>query len=111
MNTKIRDRISRAAAPAVPARPAAPLFPQSALTGFAGLFGRPASRWAWGVGGVVNLAVVAAFLLSFSRHGVGFGSYRIDMGVYRMGGRTWLHGGNLYAQVLAGRGLRLAVPH
>jgi len=55
----------------------------------------------------VNLAAVAAFLLSYSRHGVGFGPYRIDLGVYRMGGRTWLHGGDLYRQVLVTPGLRL----
>jgi len=55
----------------------------------------------------VNVAVVAAFLVSYSRHGVGFGPYRIDLGVYRMGGRTWLHGGDLYRQVLVTGGLRL----
>ena len=55
----------------------------------------------------VNLAAVAAFLLSYSRHGVGFGPYRIDLAVYRIGGRTWLHGGDLYGQVLVIRGLRL----
>jgi alpha-1,2-mannosyltransferase len=38
---------------------------------------------------------------------VGFGPYRIDLGVYRMGGQTWLHGGNLYGQVLVTQGLRL----
>ena len=86
---------------------AAPLFPQPAVTGFAGLFGRPASRWARAALVAVNLAAVAAFLLSYSRHGVGFGPYKIDLGVYRLGGRTWLHGGKLYGQVLAVRGLRL----
>jgi alpha-1,2-mannosyltransferase len=55
----------------------------------------------------VNLAAVAAFLLSYSRHGVGFGPYRIDLGVYRFGGRTWLRGGDLYGQVLVTAGLRL----
>src|ERR1700722_14057482 len=71
-----------------------------AVRGFAGLLRRPASRWARVALVAVNLAVVAAFLVSYSRHGVGFGPYRIDLGVYRMGGRTWLHGGDLYRQVL-----------
>jgi alpha-1,2-mannosyltransferase len=68
------------------------------------LFGRPGSWW----GRVaVNLAVVAAFLVSYSRHGVGFGPYRIDLGVYQMGGRTWLRGGDLYGQVVVAGGARL----
>ena len=82
-------------------------FPQPAVTAAAGLFRRPEARWARIALAAVNLAAVAAFLLSFSRHGVGFGPYRIDLGVYRMGGRTWLHGGDLYRQVLATGGLRL----
>jgi alpha-1,2-mannosyltransferase len=45
---------------------------------------------------VANLAAVAFFLLSYSRHGVGFGPYRIDLDVYRIGSRVWLRGGNLY---------------
>ena len=44
----------------------------------------------------VNLGVVTYFLLSFSGRGIGFGPYHIDLDVYRIGGRTWLHGGNLY---------------
>jgi alpha-1,2-mannosyltransferase len=57
---------------------------------------------------MVNLAAVAVFLLSYSRHGLGFGSYRIDLAVYRMGGHTWLHGGSLYGAVLVTpAGLRL----
>ena len=82
-------------------------FPQQAATGFAGLLRRPASRWARVTLVAVNLAAVAAFLVSYSRHGVGFGPYRIDLGVYRMGGQTWLHGGDLYRQVLVTGGLRL----
>ena len=82
-------------------------FPRPAVTGFAGLFKRPASRWARVALVAVNLAAVAAFLLSYSRHGVGFGPYRIDLGVYRFGGRTWLRGGDLYQQVLVIGGLRL----
>jgi len=86
---------------------AAAPFPLPAVTGFAGLFKRPASRWARVALVAVNLAAVAAFLLSYSRHGVGFGPYRIDLGVYRLGGRTWLRGGDLYQQVLVVGGLRL----
>jgi alpha-1,2-mannosyltransferase len=86
---------------------AAAPFPRPAARGFAGLFRRPASRWARAALVAVNLAAVAAFLLSYSRHGVGFGPYRIDLGVYRFGGRTWLRGGDLYGQVLVTGGLRL----
>ena len=82
-------------------------FPRQAATGFAGLLRRPASRWARVALVAVNLAAVAAFLVSYSRHGVGFGPYRIDLGVYRMGGQTWLHGGDLYRQVLLTGALRL----
>lgn len=82
-------------------------FPRQAATGFAGLLTRPASRRARVALVAVNLAAVAAFLVSYSRHGVGFGPYRIDLGVYRMGGQTWLHGGDLYRQVLVTGGLRL----
>lgn len=86
---------------------AAPPFPRPAAMGFAGLFRRPASRWARVALVVVNVAAVAAFLVSYSRHGVGFGPYRIDLGVYSMGGRTWLHGGDLYGKILVIGGLRL----
>jgi alpha-1,2-mannosyltransferase len=44
----------------------------------------------------MNLAAVAFFLLSYSRHGVSFGPYRIDLNVYRIGSATWLRGGDLY---------------
>jgi alpha-1,2-mannosyltransferase len=44
----------------------------------------------------VNLGVLAYFLLRFSGHRIGFGPYRIDLDVYRIGGRVWLKGGNLY---------------
>jgi alpha-1,2-mannosyltransferase len=100
MNSKIRDRVGADDLAAAP-------FPRPAVTGFAGLFRRPASRWARTALVAVNLAAVAAFLLSYSRHGVGFGPYRIDLGVYRIGGRTWLRGGDLYRQVLVVGGLRL----
>jgi alpha-1,2-mannosyltransferase len=45
------------------------------------------------------LAAVTFFLLSYSPRGVGFGPYHIDLDVYRIGGRTWLHGGNLYGRL------------
>jgi alpha-1,2-mannosyltransferase len=44
----------------------------------------------------VNLATATFFLLSYSRHGVSFGPYRIDLNVYRIGSAVWLRGGNLY---------------
>jgi len=96
--------------PPPPQRSAPPrrLFALSAGSGIAGFLGRPASRWARILLAVVNLAAVTAFLLSFSRHGVGFGPYRIDLAVYRMGGRTWLHGRSLYgAGLVTPAGLRL----
>jgi alpha-1,2-mannosyltransferase len=98
VNSNVRDRIPWAAE--------AP-FPVPAVAGFAGLFGRPASWWGRVVLVAVNLAAVGAFLLSYSRHGAGLGPYRIDLGVYRMGGRAWLGGGDLYGQVLVTGGLRL----
>ncbi|HEX6525123.1 MAG TPA: glycosyltransferase 87 family protein [Streptosporangiaceae bacterium] len=45
---------------------------------------------------VVNLAAITSFLLSYSRHGVGFAPFRIDLDVYRIGGRLWLRHGDLY---------------
>jgi alpha-1,2-mannosyltransferase len=55
-------------------------------------------RPAWGVAALVavNLGVLAYFLLNFSGHRIGFGPYRIDLDVYRIGSRVWLDGGNLY---------------
>jgi alpha-1,2-mannosyltransferase len=44
----------------------------------------------------VNLAAATFFLLSFGRNGVSFGPYRIDLDVYQIGGRVWLHSGDLY---------------
>jgi alpha-1,2-mannosyltransferase len=86
---------------------AAARFPQPAVTGLAGLFKRPAARWARVALVAVNLAAVTAFLLSYSRHGVGFGPFRIDLAAYRAGGRTWLHGGDLYGQVPVIQGMQL----
>ena len=55
-----------------------------------------------------NLAAVTFFLLSWSRHGVTFGRYRIDLDVYRIGSQVWLHGGDLYGALPAtSDGLRL----
>jgi alpha-1,2-mannosyltransferase len=48
---------------------------------------------------VANLAAVTFFLLSYSRHGIGFGPYRIDLDVYRIGARAWLRGGSLYGRL------------
>jgi alpha-1,2-mannosyltransferase len=94
--------------PAVPAGAddlAAAPFLRPTATGFAGLFKRPASLWARIALVAVNLAAVTAFVVSYSRHGVGFGPYRIDLAAYRSGGQTWLHGKDLYLQVPVLRGL------
>jgi alpha-1,2-mannosyltransferase len=57
---------------------------------------------------MANLAAVTFFLLSYSHRGVSFGPYHIDLDVYRLGGRAWLHGGNLYGHLPATRaGARL----
>ena len=45
---------------------------------------------------VANLAAFAFCLLTFSRHGVSFHPYRLDLDVYRIGSLTFLHGGDLY---------------
>jgi alpha-1,2-mannosyltransferase len=55
-----------------------------------------------------NLAVVTFFLLSYSHRGVSFSPYHLDLDVYRIGGRAWLRGGNLYGSLPATRaGVRL----
>jgi len=57
---------------------------------------------------VVNLAVVAFFLPSYSRHGISFSPYRLDLDVYRIGSTVWRHGGNLYGTIPATQiGVRL----
>jgi alpha-1,2-mannosyltransferase len=43
-----------------------------------------------------NLAALTFCLLTFSRHGVSFSPYRLDLDVYRIGSLAFLHGGNLY---------------
>jgi alpha-1,2-mannosyltransferase len=69
---------------------------------------RPIARWARGCLIAVNLAAVTFFLLSYSRHGVSFGPYRIDLNVYRIGSGVWLRGGNLYGALpLTSSGARL----
>ena len=79
-----------------------------ARTDVAGLPGRPATFVARAALVTVNLAAVTFFLLSYSRRGVGFGPYHIDLDVYRIGARVWLHGGNLYGHLPATRaGVRL----
>ncbi|MGH3200528.1 MAG: glycosyltransferase 87 family protein [Streptosporangiaceae bacterium] len=45
---------------------------------------------------VVSLAALTFSLLTFSRHGVGFHAYRLDLDVYRLGGLAFLRGENLY---------------
>jgi alpha-1,2-mannosyltransferase len=52
----------------------------------------------------VNLAAVTFFLLSYGPHGVSFGPYHIDLDVYRIGGRAWLDGRNLYGRLPATQG-------
>lgn len=43
-----------------------------------------------------NLAAAAFFLLSLRGGRIGFGPYRIDLDVYRIGGSVWLRHGDLY---------------
>lgn len=45
---------------------------------------------------VFAAAVIAFFLPSWTPHGVSLLSYRLDLDVYRIGGRVWLNGGHLY---------------
>jgi alpha-1,2-mannosyltransferase len=48
-----------------------------------------------------NVAAITFYLLSYSRHGVGFGAYHIDLDVYRIGGRAWLRDVYLYGRLPA----------
>jgi hypothetical protein len=43
-----------------------------------------------------NLAAIAFCFASWTRHGVSFAPIRLDLDVYRIGGRVWLAGGDLY---------------
>lgn len=57
---------------------------------------------------LLDLGAVTFSLLSFSMRGIGFGPYHIDLDVYRIGGQTWLHHGDLYGPLPATQaGLRL----
>jgi alpha-1,2-mannosyltransferase len=93
----------------IPTLPRSPALPQSAaLPALPSFLKRPDSRWARGCLIAVNLAAVTFFLLSYSRHGVSFGPYRIDLNVYRIGSGVWLRGGNLYGALpLTSSGARL----
>jgi len=56
----------------------------------------------------LNLAAVAFSVLSVTGRGVGFGRYRIDLDVYRIGSQVWLRHGNLYGALpLTSSGARL----
>lgn len=56
----------------------------------------------------VNLASITFFLLFFPFRWLGLSPYRIDLDVYRIGGRVWLNGGDLYGRLPATiGGLRL----
>ena len=46
-----------------------------------------------------NPTAVTLFPLSYSRHGSGFGPYRIDLAAYRLGARAWLRGADLCGRV------------
>lgn len=81
-----------AAAPSQPRGPAAPPRPSALLK-------RPASFPARAALVTANLAAVTFFLLSYSGHGVGLGPYHIDLDVYRIGGRAWLRGVDLYGRL------------
>jgi alpha-1,2-mannosyltransferase len=65
---------------------------------------RPASFAARALLVAVNLAAVVFFLLSYTRHGISFGPYRIDQDVYRIGSQVWLRGGGLYGVLPATSG-------
>jgi alpha-1,2-mannosyltransferase len=87
----------------------APPLPWPHFQDFPGrLFPRPTLRTVRAALVVANVAAVTFFLLSF-RHGIGFGPYREDLEVYRLGGRVWLHGGDLYRQPRTPAG-RLRLP-
>ena len=58
----------------------------------------------------MNLAAVTFFLLRFSRHGVGFGFYHMDLDVYRIGSQVWLRGGtDVHVTQVYGPGRRATV--
>jgi alpha-1,2-mannosyltransferase len=85
-------------------QPASPPAPPSLL----GRLERTASSRARVLLVALNLAAVAFYLLSVTGYGVGFGRYRIDLDVYRIGSRVWLRHGDLYGVLpLTSSGVRL----
>jgi alpha-1,2-mannosyltransferase len=68
-----------------------------AAAGLAGL-PRPASPVVRALVIALNLAAIAYFVV-WTGHRIGFGPYRIDLDVYRIGGRVWLDHGNLYGRL------------
>jgi alpha-1,2-mannosyltransferase len=80
----------------------------SAPAGPGWLPSRPASPLRCGLLLAVNLAAVAFFLLSLRGGRIGYGPYRIDLDVYRIGGSVWLRHGELYGVLpLTSSGARL----
>jgi alpha-1,2-mannosyltransferase len=79
-------------------RTAWPVAPPAAKA-ITALIPRPGSPLARAALVTVNLAAVTFFLLSYSRHGVRFGPYGIDLDVYRIGGHAWLTGADLYGRL------------
>lgn len=47
----------------------------------------------------VNVACVTVLLTFPHAHGMGFGPYRVDLDVYRIGSRAWLSGTHLYGRL------------
>ena len=45
------------------------------------------------------LTAVTFFLVRFGPHGIFFGAFHVDLGVYRIGARAWLNGQDLYAHL------------
>ena len=85
-------------------QPASP----SAPPGLLGRLERTASPRARVLLVALNLAAVAFYLLSVTWHGIGFGRYRIDLDVYRIGSQVWLRHGELYGVLpLTSSGMRL----
>ena len=61
----------------------------------------------------LTVALGAYNLVSFGQKRIGLSPYRIDLDVYRIGGLTWLHGGDLYGalpRTSAGIGLPFSYP-
>jgi alpha-1,2-mannosyltransferase len=85
-------------------QPASPLAPRGLL----GRLERTPSPRARVLLVALNLAAVAFYLLSVTGRGVGFGRYRIDLDVYRIGSQVWLRHGDLYGVLpLTSSGVRL----